>query len=551
MPFCTGCGRSHEDGAGFCQDCGRALTPAPAAPPPPAPPPEAAPPPLQTSPPPPVGARPTVTNRRPVRLVAGIAAAVLAIAVGVTVWNPLGRGGGAESPEAAVRALADAAAKEDVAAVVGLLPPEETRRLLPLLDAVITKAADTGVVSKDAPGAGTTVEIKNLTTRVVAINDDVSAVHLTGGTMSGALDRNTLPGPIKDVVPEGTGGTKSMDFGELAKTWNRERNGEGMDLMTVRRNGRWYVSPLFTVTSWYQQSQGATATFVPNTAWPKPVTEPTPQAAVTKYVEALGRLNVEELQKRTAPGELAFSYGVAQDLQRELTRSLGRDATAGLEVSDLRATERDLPGSMKALVVDHLVLTATAQRDAAKMIVDGPCLRAESPSSSSSRSDKSCVDVRRLFLSESLTGAGDDARSRLVFVTVKTDDGWTVSPIASAAESAQTALDDIDRHLLAVSLLPTLEPPAAMLGTDQRVTVRLKPRESKIVKLTVGGSGAYRLSAPDIGTKPSCGLVGKWGGSLDQATDRCVAQLTGGDYYLRVDNPSDGDRDVEVGMWKA
>jgi hypothetical protein len=161
-------------------------------------------------------------DRWRVSLLASVAEhARLAAAAGEPDWDQLAATGqqaapGAASPEAAVRDLVDAAGRDRQAAL-GQLSPAERGVLAayqPLLD------------HKGGMPAAGTFSVEGLQTRTEQVADGVARVRPTAGT---------LVGP-------GLGETLALD--------EADAKGEAPYVVTIRRDGTWYPSLVFTFTDW-------------------------------------------------------------------------------------------------------------------------------------------------------------------------------------------------------------------------------------------------------------------------------------------------------------
>jgi hypothetical protein len=144
----------------------------------------------------------------------------LAAAAGEPDWDQLAPAGqqasGAASPEAAVRELV-AASGRDPQAVLGQLSPAERGVLAayaPLLD------------HKGGMAAAGSFGVEGLQTRTEQVADGVARVRPTAGTLVG-------PG-----------------LGEKLALEEAEAKGEAPYVVTIRRDGTWYPSLVFTVTDW-------------------------------------------------------------------------------------------------------------------------------------------------------------------------------------------------------------------------------------------------------------------------------------------------------------
>jgi hypothetical protein len=125
---------------------------------------------------------------------------------------------GAASPEAAVDDLVAAAETGDPQAALERLSPAERR----VLGAYQPLLAHQGAM----PGAGT-VRIEGLQTRTEQVTEDVAKVHATAGRLAGSL-----------------GGKEARTLDEAVA------KGEAPYVVTVRQDGTWYPSLVFTATDW-------------------------------------------------------------------------------------------------------------------------------------------------------------------------------------------------------------------------------------------------------------------------------------------------------------
>jgi hypothetical protein len=125
---------------------------------------------------------------------------------------------GAASPEAAVDDLVAAAEAGDPQAALERLSPAERRVLAAYRPLLAHKGA--------MPGAGA-VRIEGLQTRTERVTDDVAKVHATAGRLTGSL-----------------GGKETRTLDEAVA------KGEAPYVVTIRQDGTWYPSLVFTVTDW-------------------------------------------------------------------------------------------------------------------------------------------------------------------------------------------------------------------------------------------------------------------------------------------------------------
>lgn len=154
---------------------------------------------------------------------------------------------GAETPEAAVRALLQAAVDLDVRRVIALTPPGEMSALHDYAPLFLGDVED----AVDELGSSFDVAIDSLDTDV-ARDGDTATVAVSGFAVSGVLEdasfevsyadgcyQVTYEGESEEVCPETSG-----PGGEGGATIAEDLLDAQLGVVTVERGGRWYVSPV-------------------------------------------------------------------------------------------------------------------------------------------------------------------------------------------------------------------------------------------------------------------------------------------------------------------
>ena len=166
---------------------------------------------------------------------------------------------GSDSPEAAVRALADATASYDWEKLMALTPPQEMRALhdyAPLFlpaarDATAQVKNDTGLVitvtrlDLDPSGTGDrrSVAVTGFAAHVQT-NDGSGDVDFDGKcfTITGDLAKDLPNGSQKSCSGDITPAVQDLGLGDLVG-----RVGQPLTITVVKEDGKWYVSPIGTV----------------------------------------------------------------------------------------------------------------------------------------------------------------------------------------------------------------------------------------------------------------------------------------------------------------
>ncbi len=131
-------------------------------------------------------------RRRPWTVFVTAAGMAALLAVGSFAISAL-VGGGSDSPEGAVRQLADAVSHEDALAAADVLAPEEVRSLHGTVYAAIHKAAELHAVDATAaPLRGVDFSVDGLRLSSERLGDNVVKVTLQQGQLSARTERRLL-----------------------------------------------------------------------------------------------------------------------------------------------------------------------------------------------------------------------------------------------------------------------------------------------------------------------------------------------------------------------
>lgn len=263
--YCASCG-TQLTGAGPCPACGRvpAVAPgspdplptppdhwmtAPVPPGPPTQPPGAWPAPALPAPPAYVTATPVRPGRSPFAMGVGLAGVFALLLVMVFVVRGMnGQGTGASSPEDLVEKLQNAVNKEDPAAVLALLDPDELPTLGDLFETAVRNLDKTQDIDIDGARAALDLEVHDLDYETTALGaaGDYAKVTFHAGRTDWQTDPGKLPDAIKakaredgDELPEPESGTVNVEDLQVSND-----DGDVLDpfFVLVKTGGRWYVS---------------------------------------------------------------------------------------------------------------------------------------------------------------------------------------------------------------------------------------------------------------------------------------------------------------------
>jgi hypothetical protein len=234
----------------------------------------------------------------------GVAAAVLVAAGAVTATQLVGSSGsgGAGSPQEAVEEMVTALEASDVLGLLDVADPGERNALLRFAQGLETEGERLELVGEafelsGLPGVG--LDFEGLQFEVEDLDVDLAAVHVVAGTVTGSFDPATFPiGRTLDWV-EASPGSGTTDLTDVM-------NNDGTDVMdlmvvTVERDGRWYVSLGYTVAEFARRGAGLET---PERGATIPAEGfATPQEAGDAFLTRLASLDLRGTVALAAPGE--------------------------------------------------------------------------------------------------------------------------------------------------------------------------------------------------------------------------------------------------------
>ena len=444
---------------------------------------------------------PPGSSRNPGLLKAiAIVAAVVLVATGGFAVNRLlvTQVNGASSATNSVKDFLNALEDEDWTRLGLLLPPDETDQLAGLIGDIGDLQSKLGPAGQSPIDQfeGISVEISDLRLTSEAVEADLTKVSIERATIILNIDARTiesLADLVPDVDPAAVGAVEievSIAGPEVTyKTTTADDVDTGTEtivvgdreqapfLMSVRRNGGWFVSPTFTAAQYAAEELGW------QTADPGPSEAgyDSPEQALTGFVEGL----VETL--RTADithvadamggveARLLRTYapGINAELEADSDFDLGIESPVTIDDLDVEVTRGD--HDQARVRIDKVEATLRSEGTEATVVFDGDCVRTVG------EGDQACISDGGPFV-ERLYGALGHV------VAVPADGGWKVSPVATFVDwiaIAQRAVSRVDTDILKAivgwdfSGLSAREP-AATIGSGDEVTVDVKAVSSEI-----------------------------------------------------------------------
>ena len=244
--------------------------------------------------------RPTGRGRR-----AGVIAAVTALigAGGFTTYSFLGASndGGAATPEEAVTTFVSALENEDVLGMIDVALPEEVAALRVAIDSATSDAKRVGLLADEFNVSGVQgidVSVDDLVLDTNFLEGGLAIVTATGGTISASFDQRAvaLGERLRALIGEGETASAATTIVD---------SDPPVLLMTVQRDGRWYVGAEYTVAEYIRQAAGWE---IPGPVSRTPVGFDSPEAAATGFYDGLASLDLQAALDTFAPGEDAMAW---------------------------------------------------------------------------------------------------------------------------------------------------------------------------------------------------------------------------------------------------
>ncbi len=233
------------------------------------------------------------------RRTAGIGATIAALAgaIGFTTVALSGAGtAGAASPEDAVRDFVAATADEDILGMIDALDPAEVPAARQATERGRADAVEADLVSEgfSLDGLdGLDVAFADLDLVTESLDDGLAVVTFAGGSASWTFDPAAFPlgADLREALAsELAVTTDAASFAELD---------DPLQLATVERDGRWYVSVSYTAAEYVRQAADLELPAAPLTA----VGADSPEAAADEFYSNLVSLDLAGALATAAPGE--------------------------------------------------------------------------------------------------------------------------------------------------------------------------------------------------------------------------------------------------------
>jgi hypothetical protein len=251
--------------------------------------------------------------------IAGVAAAFVLIAGGGATAFALraaSNGGGAETPDKAVRTMIESLQKGDLLGVVDTLPSNERTLARRFVEDWSNEAKRLGGMKSDATMNkvdGYTLKVEGLKTSEVAVAKDIVNVSLTAGKVSVSTKTGDLPfgSSIANAFNLGddsdsSGDTQQTDAIKLENTFDLADADTPIMITTMHDSDGWHPSVMFSAFDAARRSNDKPGPSAADAIAARG--SDSPEAAVTDMLNAIGAQDAVRLVELLPPDEWAAAH---------------------------------------------------------------------------------------------------------------------------------------------------------------------------------------------------------------------------------------------------
>ncbi|WP_196073155.1 hypothetical protein [Nakamurella alba] len=315
---------------------------------------------------------PPKKSRTPIIVTA--VAVVVALLAGFGVWffaiRDTQAAGGQESPQDAVNAMLVSVNSKDPIGIADQLDPVESALFADMTGDVLTELKRLEIFTNEATpenATGTTITVEGLTYGTPQqINDHLSVVEVTGGTISYTSDPTKIP--LTDKIKAAMGTTWSDAQPESDSVNIAEEIAAGREpfrIAAVQRDGKWYPSLFYSLADNWAQSEG-----LPNPTSQDAIAaigSDSPESAMNALLAAGAKADMEQVIGLLDPTEMSVMHDYGKLLLQSADYPGPQDT--GVSFSDAQWQVDDTTGgkivSLKALTVTYEGETVQITRDPA------------------------------------------------------------------------------------------------------------------------------------------------------------------------------------------
>jgi hypothetical protein len=392
--------------------------------------------------------------------------------------------------------------------MLSVLAPDEVTDLSEVYETLDTKADEAGITAL-LPGEGTTITVEDLELEAEPLSEDVAKVKIRDGSITVAMEgegSGLVVEPYSWLFGEpdvdvDEGGARSTVYNngprplEASESWEWSTDdvpGEHRFLMAVRHDGRWYVSPFYSlaehllVADGNEEADFGTAAGIDGGA----TGADSPTAAVEGMLGAMADFDAEAGVPFLSPEQAPMAYDYLDAfLEGSLGEALedGADDTQA-ELGDVELSEEAIDDDTTRVVLERVEYSVDDDGEAVDYTLDDDCLTREDEY----EEDTSCLS------DDLLPGMQDMVPERISVITRSDGGRWYVDPVATVADYLQGAAagagPDIVRAVLGV-----YQPNALTMGTPFEGTLATAASiESHTVAVTEGTRYLVQVSVDGV-----------------------------------------------------
>lgn len=442
-------------------------------------------------------------------IIVGAAVVVLgaAVIIGLLIILPQLRGGASSAKEASQQ-IVTAVSDQDLIKTMKLINPSEREALQRVATAaqqhyqginvahnIGDQAASQGTGRTSDLLAGVNLQVTGAQAEVTMLSDNTALLKYQTGEVRLDIDGKETSGPLRNVLTmQSNSASAPGSVHKDALLADLSPQHDGLDLVAVRVNKRWYISPLLSGLQ-YRQEQLAEDGGADSAALRPSLPAEFPEGdsssveagehAVTDFANVLRSGDPTRLAPVLTDTEATATY-----LYPQVIRNL-----TGVEDGNVHSVAIGsvtfVPGQQKdgrqTIAVDRI----SGKIDGDMITVTGKCVKVDNGDESV------CLNHSGYWYDggahpDLAELAGQDGKFGLV--TVKEHRGWKVSLLDSAADGVIGWLDSISKDQLLAMLDRTWSDDSTVTAqSDQTVPVKINDAGYGVVKVTVPKDGYFSV----------------------------------------------------------
>ncbi|MCC9205202.1 hypothetical protein [Arthrobacter sp. zg-Y769] len=407
--------------------------------------------------------------------------AVLGLAAFFFVQNMVR--GGAGSAEGAADKMVEAIESKDFIGLATMVPPEEREPMQRIQEQLEDKAEEfrleeavSKISDEDSEDGeeltfdGISITFDGADPEVTEIDDETALIKYTTGEARFQLDPAETTGAIRSGL-EAAGYEDEAKIDETVQLNEMGPDGSPLTLIATQRDGRWYVSPLYSIAEMINETGSFGRGSVPESAGGSD----SPAAAAQAAVEAVPNV-VSEGSLTPLAGTLSIHEGsllyLYQDMFDEIMAGAGGEE---LNIDDVRFADGEKDGDRAVAVVENITVESEYGD---KITLNGECIEGES------ESDSICLSDSGYSIDPSVEMLG--GAKIMSLTTIKEDGKWRVSLGHTVADWIINWSDSLTREqALAMLQIAHTEDTTGDISVDESTDVEFNSAGFAVLNLTV------------------------------------------------------------------